>query len=218
MKENPLKFLMNPRSIATVGAGNNPTKMGTIQALSIIKDGYRGKFYPIHPVEQTVLGHKAYPSVYDLPEAPDLAVFIVPIDQVLELMDDFGKIGTKRAVVITAGFRETGSAGLKLEGQLKEVARRHGIRFLGPNCIGLVNSAISLNITVMPLVGPPGLLGMASQSGTYVTQTLPYLRKRGIRFSKAISLGNEADIDINEALAYLGEDEQTRAIALYIEG
>lgn len=218
MKENPLKFLMNPRSIATVGAGNNPTKMGTIQALSIIKDGYRGKFYPIHPVEQTVLGHKAYPSVYDLPEAPDLAVFIVPIDQVLELMDDFGKIGTKRAVVITAGFRETGSAGLKQEEQLKDVARHHGIRFLGPNCIGLVNSAISLNITVMPLVGPPGLLGMASQSGTYVTQTLPYLRKRGIRFSKAISLGNEADIDINEALAYLGEDEQTRAIALYIEG
>jgi len=218
VKENPLNSLMNPRSIATVGAGNNPTKMGTIQALSIVKDGYRGKFYPIHPSEQTVLGHKAYPSVFELPETPDLAIFIVPTDQVIGLMEDFGKIGTRRAVVITAGFRETGSAGQELEEQLKECARRYGIRFLGPNCIGLLNSAISLNVTVMPLEGPPGLLGMASQSGTYVTQTLPYLKKRGIRFSKAISLGNEADIDINDALAYLGEDEQTKAIALYIEG
>ena len=218
MKENPLEYLMNPRSIATVGAGNNPTKMGTIQALSIIKDGYGGKFYPIHPSEENVLGHKAYTSVLDLPETPDLAVFIVPTDQVIGLMEDFGRIGTKRAVVITAGFRETGSAGRELEEELKECTRRHGIRFLGPNCIGLINSAISLNITVMPLESPPGMLGMASQSGTYVTQTLPYLEKRGIRFSKAISLGNEADIDINDALAYLGEDDQTRAIALYIEG
>lgn len=218
MKENPLESLMNPRSIATVGAGNNPTKMGTIQALSIIKDGYGGKFYPIHPSEQSVLGHRAYTSVYDLPETPDLAIFIVPTDQVIGLMEDFGKIGTKRAVVITAGFRETGSVGRELEEELKECTRRHGIRFLGPNCIGLINSAISLNITVMPLESAPGMLGMASQSGTYVTQTLPYMEKRGIRFSKAISLGNEADIDINDALAYLGEDEQTKAIALYIEG
>ena len=144
MKENPLEFLMNPRSIATVGAGNNPTKMGTIQALSILKDGYGGKFFPVHPVDREVLGHKAYPSVLDLPETPDLAIFVVPTDQVIGLLDDFGKIGTKRAVVITAGFRETGSAGLALEKELKETARRHGIRFLGPNCIGLVNSAIWL--------------------------------------------------------------------------
>lgn len=218
VKKNPLIDLMNPRSIATVGAGNNPTKMGTIQALSIVKDGYRGKFYPIHPYDQTVLGFKAYPTVEDLPETPDLAIFIVPTDQVMGLMEDFGKIGTRRAVVITAGFRETGEAGRELEEQLKELTRRYGIRFIGPNCIGLLNSAISLNITVMPLEDPPGMLGMASQSGTYVTQTLPYLKKRGIRFSKAISLGNEADIDINDALDYLGEDEQTKAIALYIEG
>lgn len=218
MKENPLNFLMNPRSIATVGAGNNPTKMGAIQALSIVKDGYSGKFYPIHPSDEKVLGHRAYPSVMDLPETPDLAVFIVPTDQVMGLMEDFGRIGTRRAVVITAGFRETGSTGLELEEQLKEIARRYGIRFLGPNCIGLLNSAISLNITVMPMEDPPGMLGMASQSGTYVTQTFPYLKKRGIRFSKAVSLGNEADININDALAYLGEDEQTKAIALYIEG
>ncbi len=218
MSRNPLHELMTPKSIATVGAGNNPMKMGTMQALSIIKDGYQGKFYPVHPREKTVLGHTAYPSVLDLPEAPDLAMFVVPTDQVITLLDDFGKIGTRYAVIISAGFRETGPEGQRLEEQLKETARKYGIRFLGPNCIGLLNTQHSLNLTVFTNTAQPGLLGMASQSGTYVTQTLPYLEKRGIRFSKAISVGNEADIDIVDVLEYLGEDEDTRAIALYIEG
>lgn len=218
MQEHPLALLMNPKSIATVGAGKNPMKMGTIQALSIVKDGYRGKFYPIHPTEKIVLGHKAYPSVLDLPEPPDLAMFIVPTDQVASLLEDFGQIGTRRAIIITAGFKETGPAGLEAEEQLKETACRYGIRFLGPNCMGIINSEASLNVTVAPLTGPPGLLGMASQSGTYITQTLPYLKKRGIRFSKAVSVGNEGDLNLIDALEYLGQDEQTRAIALYIEG
>ena len=218
MNNNPLHQLMNPKSIATVGAGNNPLKMGTIQALSIIKDGFPGKFYPIHPTEKEILGYKAYPSALDLPEAPDLVMFVLPAPQVVQILEDFGKIGTKRAVVITAGFRETGPEGELLEEQLKATAARYGIRFLGPNCMGIINSALPLNVTVIPLVGPPGLLGMASQSGTYITQTLPYLQQKGIRFSKAVSVGNEGDIDIIDALEYLGSDEQTKAIALYIEG
>lgn len=218
MKTNPLHKLMNPKSIATVGAGNNPLKMGAIQALSIVKDGYKGKFYPLHPTEKEVFGYKAYSSALDLPEAPDLVMFVLPAPLVVDILDDFGKIGTKRAIVITAGFRETGKEGEALEEKLKETAHKYGIRFLGPNCMGILNSAVPLNVTVAPLAGPPGLLGMASQSGTYITQTLPYLQRRGIRFSKAISVGNEADIDITEALEYLGQDEQTRAIALYIEG
>lgn len=218
MEKNPLHQLMNPQSIATVGAGNNPLKMGAIQALSIVKDGYRGRFYPIHPTEREVFGHKAYPSAYDLPEAPDLVMFILPAPLVIQIMEEFGKIGTRNAIVITAGFRETGPEGQILEEKLKDTARRYGIRFLGPNCIGIINSEILLNVTVMPLTGQPGSLGMASQSGTYITQTLPYLQNRGISFSKAISVGNEADIDIIDAFEYLGEDQQTRAIALYIEG
>ncbi len=218
MKNNPLELLMNPKSIAIVGAGNNPMKMGAIQALSIIKDGFPGKFYPVHPYEKEVFGYKAYPSVFDLPEAPDLVMFVLPAPLVVQVLEDFGKIGTKRAIVITAGFGEIGRAGKELEEQLKETARRYGIRFLGPNCMGIVNSDLPLNVTVTPLTGPPGYLGMASQSGTYITQTLPYLQRRGIRFSKAVSVGNEGDIDIADALEYLGGDEQTRAISLYIEG
>jgi acetate---CoA ligase (ADP-forming) len=218
MSVNPLHLLMNPQSIAVVGASNNPTKMGTIQALSIIKDGYRGKFYPVHLTEKVVLGHKAYASVEDLPEVPDLAMLIVPVGVIIPLLESFGRIGTKRAIIVTAGFKEAGATGLDMENKLTETANRYGIRFVGPNCLGIINSGISLNTTVLPFSGVPGLLGFASQSGSYVTQVLPYLRKRGIHFSKAISLGNEANINIVEALEYLGEDEQTKAIILYIEG
>ena len=218
MPENPLKLLMNPKSIAVVGANNDPRKMGTIQTLSILKDGYKGNFFPIHLTEKTVLGHKAYAAAQDLPEVPDLVVFIVPNKAITELLTDFGKIGTKRAIIVTAGFKETGATGLDMEKKINEIASLYGIRFVGPNCLGIINSEINLNTTVAPFPPRPGLLGFASQSGTYVTQSLPYLRKRGIQFSKAISLGNEANINIVDALEYLGEDEQTKAVILYIEG
>ena len=218
MPENPLHLLMNPQSIAVVGVNNDHRKMGTIQALSIVKDGYRGKFYPIHLSEKKVLGYPAYASVDDLPEVPDLAIFIVPNRSITTLLEDFGKIGTKRAIIITAGFKETGATGQNMEKKINEIAELYGIRFVGPNCLGIINSEINLNTTVAPFPPKPGLLGFASQSGTYVAQSLSYLRKRGIQFSKAISLGNEANINIVDALEYLGEDEQTKAIILYIEG
>ncbi|MBU2262874.1 MAG: CoA-binding protein [Proteobacteria bacterium] len=206
MPDNPLHLLLNPRSIAIAGASNNPMKMGTMQALSILTDGWRGEFYPVHPTEKTVLGRRAYASPLDLPEAPDLAMLVVPTAQVVPLLEDFAKIGAKRAIVISAGFKETGEEGRKLEERLREIAETYGIRFLGPNCMGIVNTENSLNVTVAALEKRPGHLGMASQSGTYITQTLAYLRARGIRFSKAISCGNEADIDIIDALEYLGEE------------
>ncbi|MBN2439307.1 MAG: CoA-binding protein, partial [Deltaproteobacteria bacterium] len=218
MPENPLHLLLHPKSIAVAGASNNPAKMGTLQALSIIKDGYGGKFFPVHPTEKVVLGHPAYASPLDLPEVPDLALLVVPTVHVVPLLEAFAKIGTKRAIIISAGFKETGEKGRALEERLQEIAAAYGIRFLGPNCMGIVNTAISLNLTVSALERRPGLLGMASQSGTYITQTLSYLRERGIRFSKAISCGNEANIDVIDALEYLGEDGQTKAIILYIEG
>ena len=218
MSDNPLHLLMNPRSIATVGAGNNPLKMGTMQALSILCDGYQGAFYPVHPADKTVLGRKAYPSVADLPEAPDLAMLIVPTDQVAQLLEEFGRIGTKRAIVISAGFKETGADGRDMEQKLNEIAGRYGMRFLGPNCVGMINSQISLNMTVGRWSDRPGRLGLVSQSGTYITQSLCWLKDKGIRFSKAISVGNEANINLVDALEYLSEDEATQAIILYIEG
>ncbi len=217
MTENPLHHLMKPSSIALFGAGNNFMKMGTMQALSIVKDGYQGQILPVHPKEKTVMGFKACASVADLPMTPDLGFLVVPSDQVPPIMEALGQKGTKSAIVITAGFGETGEKGIKLQEELNRISKEYNIRYLGPNCMGIINSEICLNTTVMPYTYAKGALGFASQSGTYVTQTIPYLGRRGIRFSKAISLGNSASIDLIDALEYLGQDKQTRAIALYIE-
>ncbi|HQP50190.1 MAG TPA: acetate--CoA ligase family protein [Spirochaetota bacterium] len=218
MTENPLKYIMNPASIATVGAGNNPLKMGTLHALSILKDGYRGKFLPVHPREKTVLGHSAYRSIEDLPEVPDLGLIIVPAPEVPGIVESFAVKGTRGCIIVSAGFRETGDEGTSFEKQLLGVSSRYGIKFIGPNCMGIINGSISLNTTVMRYAMGPGGLGFASQSGTYITQNLPYLHRRGIRFSKAISVGNSTTIDITDALEYLGNDPETKSIALYVEG
>ena len=218
MKKNPLHKLMNPGSIATVGASNNFLKMGTMHALSITKGGFKGKFYPIHPKEEKVLGHRAYKSIKDLPETPDLAVLIIPTESILQVLEDFTEIGTKNAIIISAGFKEIGEKGEVLEKRIKDFAKENELNFVGPNCIGIINTSISLNTTVLSIDNSPGKLGLISQSGTYVSQALPYLHKKGIKFSKAISVGNETNISITDALEYMGEDDDTKAIILYIEG
>ena len=209
--------LITPKSIAIVGASNNPMKMGTMHAMSIINDGFTGNFYPVHPSEASVLGHTAYPSPKDLPETPDLVIFVLPSKYLLSLFEAFGEIGTKYAIIITAGFKEIGEEGIRQEEELLAVARKYGIRFIGPNCMGIINREAGLNTTVVPIKTKPGKLGLISQSGTYVAQTIPYLGKRGIHYSKAFSLGNEADINIIDVLEFLGDDDQTAAISMYIE-
>jgi acyl-CoA synthetase (NDP forming) len=218
MPSSPLHAIMNPSSIAFVGASNNFTNMGSIQCLNLMYSGFPGEVLPVHPKEKTVLGKKAYALINDLPYAPDLAVLVVPTGLVPDMLEDFGKLGTKYAVIISGGFRETGEGGQYLESRISDIAQRYGMRFIGPNCVGLVNTLLPMNITVATVQDNNGKLGIASQSGTYVTQTLPYLHKHGITISKAISVGNGTNIDIVECLKYLGDDEQTTAIALYIEG
>ena len=218
MSCNPLIRIMNPSSIAIVGASNNFKTMGTIQLFNLLNSGFPGEVLPVHPKEEKVLGKKAYASVEDLPYPPDLAVLVVPTRLVPEMLEAFGKLGTSHAVIITAGFKETGESGLILERSIVDIAQTYGIRFLGPNCLGIVNSHLPLNITVAPLMDTRGKLSLASQSGTYVAQTVNFLHKNGIVLNKAISVGNEANIDITDCIEYLGNDESTRAIGLYIEG
>ncbi|MGD0821447.1 MAG: acetate--CoA ligase family protein [Desulfomonilia bacterium] len=218
MAGNPIENLMNPASIAIAGASNNFTTMGTIQCLNLITNGFPGEVLPIHPKEKVVLGKKAYQTIADLPYAPDVAVLVVPTRLVPDMVEDFGKLGTRHMIIVSAGFKETGEEGGALEKVLIEKAKHYGIRFLGPNCLGIVNTHLPLNITVGPIQDYNGKLGLASQSGTYIAQVVSYLHKNGIVMSKAISVGNEADIDIIDCIEYLGQDETTRAIGLYIEG
>ncbi len=218
MTDNPLHAIMNPSSVAVVGASNNISKMGTIQLLNIIYGGFAGEIFPVHPTETKIFGRRAYHAVADLPRAPDLALLVAPTRIIPEALEEFGKIGTRHAIIVTAGFGETGEHGMALEVKINAIAERYGMRFVGPNCMGIINTRRRLNISVLPVDMPDGVLGIASQSGTYITQTMPYLHRQGIAVSKAVSVGNEASIDLVDCLEFLGEDADTRAICLYIEG
>ncbi|MFP4476052.1 MAG: acetate--CoA ligase family protein [Desulfatibacillaceae bacterium] len=217
MTPNPLHTIMAPKSVAVVGASNNPSKMGTLQALNMAHCGFPGEIMPVHPTEETVLGKKTYKHIADLPYAPELGMLVVPTRLVPEMIDEFGKIGTRHMIIISAGFKETGEEGRELEAEINALAEKHGIRFLGPNCMGVMNTHHPFNATVAPWTEPAGYFSLASQSGTYIAQTLSLLKRAGVRFSKAISVGNEAAIDLVDCLEYLGEDPETRAIGLYIE-
>lgn len=218
IQESPLYPIANPRSIAFFGASNKATTMGTIQFMSMKQLGYSGPVYPVHPQEKEVLGYRAYKSVSDLPEVPDVAIIVLPTPIVSGIIEECGRKGIKRAVVISGGFREVGGEGARLEEELKATADRYGIRFVGPNCIGVVNPHHKLNPTPFPYEGRPGFIGMASQSGSFVTQMFDYLRPMELGFSAAFSVGNEASIDIVDCMEYFGACDRTRVIALYIEG
>ncbi len=218
MRENPLQTIMNPESIVFLGGSNSLQTIGTAQLITLITGGYQGNIYPIHRREKTVLGLKAYPSVSSLDKPADLAIIVIPGKAIPGVLRECGEAGIHHAIVITAGYGETGQQGATLQQELLEIAQKYHIRFLGPNCIGIVNAPLGLNTTWFPNKYRAGHVGIISQSGSYVTQTLTYFEKLGLGLSQAISVGNQADIDMVDCLEYLGEDEQTRAIALYIEG
>jgi len=218
IEASPLYPIANPKSIALFGASNNASSMGTSLLDSVLDLGFGGEIYPIHPKEDQVQNLKAYRSVLDLPNVPDLALIVLPTRLVSETMDACGRKGIKHAIVISGGFKEVGGNGVKLEKDLITAAKKHDMRFLGPNCIGVANPRHKLNTTFMTFEGDPGFIGMASQSGSFVTQMFTYLSHHALGFSTAFSVGNEANIDIVDCMEYLGACPDTKVIALYIEG
>jgi len=214
---NFLHPIVNPKSVAFFGASNRSTAMGTNQLNALLDLGFEGKIYPVHPKEGRVLGLKAYKKVQDLPEVPDLAVLVLPTHLVTGVVEECGQKGIKHAVVVSGGFKEVGGDGAALEKKLLAVADQYGIRFLGPNCLGVANPHHKFNITFLPFEGRPGFIGFASQSGSFITQMFGYLSRYNIGFSTGISVGNEADIDIVDCMAYLAACPHTKVIGLYIE-
>jgi acyl-CoA synthetase (NDP forming) len=190
---NFLHPIVNPKSIAFFGASNRFSSMGTNQLNSVLDLGFEGKVYPLHPKEETVLGLKAYKRVADLPEVPDLAVMVLPTPIVPQVMEECGHKGIKHAVVVSGGFTEVGGEGPELEKKLLAIASQYGIRFLGPNCLGVANPHHKFNVTFLPFEGRSGFIGFASQSGSFITQMFGYLSRYDIGFSTGISVGNEAD-------------------------
>lgn len=214
---SPLYPIANPRSIAFLGASNSLATMGTNILRPIMMFGYTGKIYPVHRSETEVQGLTAYRSVMDLPEIPDLAFIVLPTHIVCQALEECGKKGIRSAVIVSAGFGEIGGEGKQLQHELLAIARKYDIRFMGPNCIGVVNPHRQFNATIMPYETVNGFIGIASQSGSFVTQMFEFLKRFGLGFSTGFSLGNEADLDMVDALAYLGACPHTKVIALYVE-
>jgi len=191
--------------------------MGTNQLNSLLSLGFEGEIYPIHPKEKRDLDLEAYRNVQDLPEVPDVAVMVLPTQIVPQLMEECGEKGIQNVIVVSGGFKEVGGDGVELEKKLTAVADQYKIRFLGPNCLGVVNPLHKFNVTFLPFEGRPGFIGLASQSGSFITQMFGYLSRFDLGFSSGISVGNEANIDIVDCMEYLAACPHTMVIGLYLE-
>ncbi len=218
-RSRELDELFRPASVAVIGASNTPGKVGTSLFRNILQAGFRGVAYPVNPSWKSVSGVRCYPGVEDLPEAPDLGVVIVPAPAVPDVVDQLGKIGTRGLVIISAGFREVGGAGLALEQEVVRRAQRYSMSLVGPNCFGVLNTHpdVSLNATFSENLPSRGNIAFVSQSGALCAGILAYGVAERIGFSRFVSVGNRAGIDENDLLHSLGKDPATRVILLYVE-
>ena len=213
-----LRKLFNPESVAIVGASTHEGKIGHILVKNLLTYDYPGKIFPINPKASEILGLKAYSSLKNIPERVDLAIIAVKPVDVLETIKICGEKNIEAAIVISAGFKETGPKGAKLEQELKKLAKENGIRILGPNCLGLIDTHSKLNASFATGMPEQGEIGFFSQSGAMCVAILDWVLGEKIGFSKFISLGNKTDISEIDMLIALGEDKNTKVILGYLEG
>ncbi|MFQ5957571.1 MAG: acetate--CoA ligase family protein, partial [Candidatus Brocadiales bacterium] len=213
-----LEHFFRPKSIAVIGAAREEHKVGYNILKNIIDYGFSGKVYPINPNADYVLGYKAYPSVKVVEDGIELAVLVLPAALTFEAIDECAQKGIDSAVIITAGFKESGSEGAVRERQLLERIRRHNIRAIGPNCFGVINTRHGLNTTFSANPPPSGDIAFFSQSGAVCAAILDWAQAEHIGFSKFISMGNNMDINEVDLLEALEDDPETRVIVGYIEG
>jgi len=214
-----IESLMNPRSIAVVGATNRPGSVGLAVFRNIFAAGFQGVLYPVNPKAKSVQSVKAYPKLADIPDEVDLAVVIVPAEIVCSILEEAGQKQVKGAIVVSAGFKEVGGHGIELENYLKEVVAKYSIRLVGPNCLGVINNdeKVRMNASFATKMPKAGNIAFISQSGALCTAVLGYAEGRNIGFSKFISFGNKADVNEIDLLRYLKDDPDTDVILMYLE-
>ncbi|MFC1585547.1 acetate--CoA ligase alpha subunit [Fibrobacterota bacterium] len=215
-----IQAIINPKSVAVIGATNRPGSVGLAVISNILKAGFKGVVYPVNPKAKSVQSIRAYPTLTDVPDEIDLIVVIVPAKAVACVIEEAGKKGVKGAVVITAGFKEGGSEeGIAMEKAVKAVADKYGIRLVGPNCLGVINTNrnIQLNASFSTKMPKAGNIAFISQSGALCTAVLDYAEGRNIGFSKFISFGNKADVSETDLLSYLKDDPDTDVVLMYLE-
>ena len=212
-----LSPLFQPASVAIVGASPEPGTVGAVLAENMTA-GYRGALYAVNPKHRSVNGLDCYPAIGKIPQRIDLAVIATPAHTVPTVIEQCGEAGVRAAVVITAGFSETGPAGARLERALLENAHRYRLRVIGPNCLGLMRPDIGLNATFARGGALAGSIGLISQSGAVCTAMLDWAHSHGVGFSSVVSLGGSTDVDFGEIIDFMVNDPKTEHILLYIEG
>ena len=210
--------LFNPKSIAIVGASSDPAKIGNMVLRNLLASGYAGSIYAVNPKGGEALGYKFFKSISEIKDKVDMAVITIPSAAVPAAMEDLGKKGVPAAVIISAGFREMGAEGMELELGVGRIAKNYGIRVLGPNCLGLLNTANNMNASFTATYPREGNIALTSQSGAVCSAMLDWAKAYDIGFSKFLSMGNKLDIDEADLLQYLADDDDTSVIGMYIEG
>src|SRR5579875_648479 len=196
---NPLEVFFKPKSVAVIGATERTGHVGRA-------------IYPVNPRRNVVLGIRAYPSISRVPDCVQLAVIVTPAESVPSVIRECVSAGVKAAIVISAGFRETGSRGSALEQEVLEVVRSGGMRLIGPNCLGVMCPITGLNATFAPTIGNPGSVALISQSGAICTALLDWSLREKVGFSALISVGSMLDVGWGDLIDYLGSEPHTRSI------
>jgi len=214
-----LRELFSPSSVAVIGASRREGSVGHTLFHNILSAEFTGVVYPVNRHWKSVGGVRCYPSVRELPERPDLAVVIVPAPDVARTVKELSDLGTKAAIIVSAGFRETGGEGALREAEVVRIARRTGMKLVGPNCFGAINTepSVRLNATFSDVMPPTGNIAFISQSGALGHGILRYARSQGIGFTKFVSVGNRAGVNETDLLEAFGEDSATKVILLYLE-
>src|SRR5688500_10824118 len=222
MNQKPIGRLdpiLSPQSIAVIGASRAPNTIGHQIVRNLIDHGFTGPVFPVNPNAASVCSIPCAPSVADLSIAPDLAVIAVPAARVIDVAKQCGASGVQALVVISAGFREIGGEGVALEQELVDTVRRYGMRMVGPNCMGVLNTdpAVSMNATFAPTMPPAGTFAFMSQSGALGLSVLDYAQEYGIGISQFVSVGNKPDVSGNDLLMQWAMDPKVEVILMYVE-
>lgn len=212
-----IKEWIEPKTVAVVGASRDPKKLGAQVFQNLLQTGFAGRLIPVNPAADEVMQHQAYSRVSAIPGKVDLAVLVIPAEFVADVIRDLGKKKVPLAVIISAGFKEVGAAGVKLEQELVKVARKAGVRFIGPNCLGFMNPLVGLNATFSSTLARPGTVSFVSQSGAMGVATLDWATESRLGFRAFVSIGNHADINEIDLLEYFGADPLTKVILMYME-
>lgn len=214
-----LSRLLRPRRIAVVGASRNEQHVGGLLLRNLLRGGFAGEVYPVNPKASEIQGQPAYARISACPTVPDLAIIAVPAEMVPDVVEEAGRVGVAAVCVISAGFAEAGDEGARRAQELLKTVHRHGMRMIGPNCMGLLNAAddVRMNATFSPTFPKRGRVGMLSQSGALGLAVLDHAEERNLGLSTFVSVGNTLDLTASELLQYWEQDADTDVLLLYLE-